>query len=179
MGLWKYEAQLFGICFVCFALINDSAFLERKQPWEEMQSEMIYSKPLIWPWLWSKHDSLISLQVREWEGGGNKCLHLKTETSKKRWDSPKCQDSGECLAIVERNQDCWLQIILWYPAHTTKSCFPNPSQLQCINLDLTHSDFVVITCHHPSPYPNIPRYFWTQSQFCLYSFVFQFQSWTP
>lgn len=39
MGLWKYEAQLFRICFVCFALINDSAFLERKQYWEEIQSE--------------------------------------------------------------------------------------------------------------------------------------------
>lgn len=49
MGLLKYEAQLLRICFVYFALINDSAFLERKQHQEEIQSEIIHSKPLLGP----------------------------------------------------------------------------------------------------------------------------------
>lgn len=63
--------KISGLGFALFvgALINDSAFLERKQHIEETQSEMIYSKPLLRPWLCSEQDSFISLGVREGGGG--------------------------------------------------------------------------------------------------------------
>lgn len=149
-----------GFALFVGALINDSAFLESKQHVEEIQSETIYSKPLLWPWLWSEQDSLISLRVRQGEetAGGHGAPPEDREAAKEKVGPRQNAGPAENTNIwcVERSQDYGsykqdlqkLQIIPRHQHETINSHFPSSSESNLIHWDLTHSDFPIVPYHH-------------------------------
>lgn len=135
-------------------------FWRGNQHQEEIQSELISSKPLLWLWPWREQDLFISLRVREAGAkatGVSTCgqggYERKDETQRKRQASGRRSRCG--WRLVDRSQDDhdWshqrgLQKH-WDTQHeTVNSYFPSPSQSNLINLDLTHSNFAIIPCHH-------------------------------
>lgn len=116
MGFWKYEAQLFRIRFVCFALINESAF------WREnsiKEKEKIPSKHII-----GSDSEVNEICLSPWtsDNGTTKSERWKVRSeqrmdvqiqrlAKKTQHSTQGQAEQTRLAegwqLVERNQDCW------------------------------------------------------------------------
>ena len=163
-GLWKYEAQPFRICFVCFALINDSAFLERKPAPRRntVGTDLSKASPLA---VALKGTRFVNLPRSQRSGGQRQQVFppVDREATREKMrpsSSARPVEEGQGMAgglwrgarmtmtgLVNETSKSFKQY-RDTQHETINSYFPSSSQSNLINLDLTHSDFAIIPCHH-------------------------------
>lgn len=137
------KLSCFGFALFAGALINDNAFLERKQHIEEIESETISS---VSPWalvhlLWSQRRGKCAGGLSRRRGHPGGVLGRWRKATYGLWRG--AEDDWSYKQDLQE-----LQIRPRHRHETVGSHFPSSRQSSLMNFDLSHAEFAVISYHH-------------------------------